>query len=457
MEYFYLILFAAFLLIKVKKDYVFILAFLPFIITNINSLLKHDSFGVGSLNFADYIFPVTVFIYVNYKFKSNLFFYYKNSLTYKLLIFYILYQFFLIFYSLYINKEDDMWILKIGRYQFYGLFILLTFLFIEKNPVDIFSKFLFFLNNIVIFFTILFLIDSLLGFSIFVLYDSHKMITDAGIELKRNFYAYPIFSGYFYIYNLQKLIQSKTKKQAFRYSIFLLILLLAVVAIMTRGVVIAVLLTTIILIWLNNWDFRKRLILIIIVSLIISVGIFGVLNYFPEYVTLIDRFFEVKHNGLSGTANFQVREYWLSKAISNVNSFNPYFGFGYIRPDQDIYKFMSFSAGNPDNAFANIIGMQGYFGLFIFCALVSSWLVTNIKLQKLNKEGISKVNFVYIIWMLISTQNSNSFSYFQNFGFFLAYDLIAYQFFRKINLGLIIKNQISDCLSQEEIPLSKKT
>jgi hypothetical protein len=53
-------------------------------------------------------------------------------------------------------------------------------------------------------------------------------------------------------------------------------------------------------------------------------------------------------------------------------------------------------------------------------------------------ENLSKINFVFIVWSLISTQNSSTFSFIQSFGFFMAYDIVTYQFFRKKKLGLII-------------------
>ena len=440
MEYFYLILFVFLAFIKIRRNIVYILPFLALIITNLNALLNNDSFGLGSLNFSDYIFPITFFVFILYKVNNYSFKYFKDSITYKFFLIYIYYQVFLIFYSLSINKEDVIWIFKIGRYQFYGLFVMLTFIFIEKNPVLIFEKMIGFTNKVIIFFTVLFLIDSLAGISIFVLADYHKMISDNGIEMKRNFYAYPIFSGYFYIYNMQKLIDSKSKKHALINLGNVIIILLAIIAIMTRGFVIGVFVCTLALLFLNRLDFKKRLLLILFVSLFVVIGVYGVLNYIPEYTELIERLFEIKNKGLSGTANFQVREQWLKKAIENVNSFNIFFGFGYTRPDPNIFKFMSFSAGNPDNAFANIIGMQGFIGFFIFCSLVISWLITNWKLRRLKTENISKINFVYIIWLIISTQNSNTFSFIQSFGFFLAYDIVTYNFFVKLNQGLIILN-----------------
>ena len=149
----------------------------------------------------------------------------------------------------------------------------------------------------------------------------------------------------------------------------------------------------------------------------------------------MERMSEITNSGISNTSNFEVRNYHLLESINNVINFNPYFGFGFSKPALLGYTFQGFHAGNPDNAFTNIIGMQGFVGLLLFLFLIVSWLFVNIKFRKTHKSKYSKIHFILILWFIMSAFNGSTFSYLYTFGLYFAYDVIIYYNtrFKRIN------------------------
>jgi prolipoprotein diacylglyceryltransferase len=67
-------------------------------------------------------------------------------------------------------------------------------------------------------------------------------------------------------------------------------------------------------------------------------------------------------------------------------------------------------------------------GLAIFTGIIVSWILVNLKLQSLKQEVLSKVNFVFIIFMIVSFLNGASMSYMHAYGLIMVYDLMAFSY-----------------------------
>lgn len=427
----YLTIFLVYFYRKIRKDLLYCIPFLILLITNLNALLPVEYLGIGSINFADYFFVVFSVLYVSYYTKYRGKEYYKSNFVYRFLIIYIIYYLFLVIYSTIISNFDLITVIKISRYYFYGLITILVLKIMQDKPLIRFNVLFKFINIMTLMFSVLFILDSAFNLPVFVLPEGYILFTETGEEVKRNFYAFPFFTIYCILYNLNLLIVSKNKRERLFHFICLIIFYGSIIVIMTRGLLVASLICSSIMLLYGRLNAKRLVIAILVILSSLLIVESKVLNSVTTFRVLNERMNEVKEEGVKGTANFHIRMYWFNKAIDNVLSYNPLFGFGFTIPSKLGYDFMGLQAGNPDNAFANIIGVQGFFGLILFILLVLSWIILNLKLQRLKRENLSKVNFVFILWSFIGTLNSNTFSFIQSFGIFLAYDILVYSYFTR--------------------------
>ncbi len=406
------------------RDRIYLIPFIFSFYTNVFGLLDPEiiQLPVG-LDFRDIGLILTLLLIIKYRRKISI---YKNKAPFIITIVYLIYLTFLFFYSYVIDESNFIESIKIGRTWMYGFFIVLVFQLISwKNPFENYKKLINFLYPLTITLTVLYIIQNQFNIDIFGAKD-YEVISLNGIEARRNFYAYPFFSAFCIIYSLNSFLESKEKRQKVIHLSAYLILMLGTIYVLTRGLVIISISVSFLLLFYRRFDFKKTITLFVII--IVGYFIFdsGVLERINSFNVLLERMKEISDSGIRNTNNFQVRNIHFLNSVKNVLDFNPIFGFGYTLPAKLGYNFMLFHAGNPDNAFANIIGIQGFFGLFLFVLMVSTWLIINIKLQRQFSDPFTKIHFFVFLWLLMTAFNGNSFSYINNFALFFAYDIVSY-------------------------------
>lgn len=411
-------------ILLIRRDRIYLIPFIFSFSTNVFGLLDSETISLPfGLDYRDIgLISILVLIVIYRRALAR----YKRTVPYIIAVFYLVYLAFLFAYSYYIDDVNFIESIKIGRQWLYGLlFILALQLISRKNCFENYRILINFLYTLTVLLTILYIIQNQFNIDIFGAQD-YEVILHKGTEARRNFYAYPFFSAFCTIYSLNSLIEATSHSKRFVHFMAYLILMLGTIYVLTRGLIITSITLSTLLILYRRFNINNTLIVFLILFSAIIFFNSGFLARIHSYEVLLDRMTEVTNSGISETDNFKVRSYHFFNAVNNVVTFNPLFGFGYTLPAEFGYSFMLYHAGNPDNAFANIIGVQGFFGLLLFLLLLMSWLFVNIKLQIRFSDPFTKIHFFVFLWLIMTAFNSNTISFLDNFCLFFAYDLIIY-------------------------------
>jgi hypothetical protein len=312
-----------------------------------------------------------------------------------------------------------------GRPFFYGLVVFLIAMEAERNnPIVSIVKIINCLKYFTLLFGVLYVAYNIGGFDIYPKEEYESFEVSGLGAVKRNFSGFPTFTFYFLIFFLDKILRDKKRSLLDIFGVFLMMACVALTltrgAILTMGVVISI---TLIYRIPTASSIRRS----------IALGSIFVLSLplLAEYgrghlEVLALRFGEfVDGGGVTQSGNFLARSREFSSILANVLDFNPVFGFGFTNVAELGYRSNLIHGGSADNGFSNLIGVTGFMGLAIFTGIIVSWILVNLKLQSLKQEVLSKVNFVFIIFMIVSFLNGASMSYMHAYGLFMVYDLMA--------------------------------
>lgn len=422
----------------IKKNRVYVIPFILIIYSNINGLLDWEDFAFrGVIKFQDYGLVLSFILIVMgwVSTRATIIGYERNvrrSKLYQLILFYWGYYLFEFIYSI-ILQGDAEWPIKMGRVFFYGLVIFVIYKRIRLNPIAKFEK----IVNSLMMFTLLFGI-LYVGYNLFDMdfypKEASEDFAKVGLdEVKRNISGMPVFAGYFIILFTHNLMAGKGSKLVNLCG--LLLLVFCQVLTLTRGIVIltgAIILLTILYRKVSIANFGR----LAAVSALAIVSLPFLLKFAPGHIeALILRFSEFSGSGgAMQSGNFVVRAAEFKRIVANVIDFNPFFGFGFTNISLLGLGYHSsiLHGGSADNGFSNLIGTTGFVGLGIFMSIIVLWIRVNIKLQMLGKEPYAKVNFLFIIFMLVSFMDGASMSYMHNYALFIAYDLLAYAYLTRV-------------------------
>lgn len=419
----------------IKRDRVYLVPMILIIFSNVNGLLGWEDFALkGLIKFQDYGLLLTLLILFFDRFTLNRKTpqYGKEAIRsplYLIVQFYWMYYLALFLFSIAIQGGIE-WPVKMGRMFFYGWIFFLIYLKLLPDPVANFNKIINCLMIATIVFGLFYVAYNVLGWEVYPK-GEHEVFSLAGLDdVKRNFSGFPTFAYYFIFLFTHRLMTDTGSKIINLFG--LLLLMLCVLLMLTRGTMI---LTAVMMLFTI---FYRKLsavalsrILMLVIALFIAVPL---IMFFAEghYQAMLLRFSEFSSTGLSHSGNFLVRASEFSRIIKNVMDFDPFFGFGFTYVAAFGYTSSLIHGGSADNGFANLIGTTGFVGLFIFIALMFLWAKVNLKLQALQAEPYSKVNFVFMIFMMGSFLNGSSMSYMHAYALFLAYDLLAYAYLKKM-------------------------
>ena len=427
-KYLILILFLFISIALIRRDRIYVIPIILVIYSNINGLLDWEDFAFkGLIKFQDYGLIITfVAIFLSSISKSNnlsVFVGYKKNILFRVLLVYWLYYAFLFVYSILIQGDVE-WPVKMGRTFFYGMIIFLIANEAERsNPIESIEKMINALKYFTLLFGCFYVAYNIGGFDVYPK-DEYESFVVAGIgEIKRNFTGFPTFTFYFLIFFLDKLLKDENRGLQ---DIFGVLLMMACIALtLTRGAIltmIAVVLITLMYRVPTASAIRRSIgfaaIFISVLPFLIEFG-----RGHLEVLTL--RFGEFVDGGITQSGNLLARASEFSTILVNVLDFNPAFGFGFTNVAEFGYQSNLIHGGSADNGFSNLIGVTGFVGLVIFGVIIISWILVNLKLQSLRQEALSKVNFIFIGYMIASFLNGASMSYMHSYGLFMVYDLMA--------------------------------
>nr|WP_315464253.1 O-antigen ligase family protein [uncultured Rhodoferax sp.] len=433
LKYLVVAMFVAVFFLLIRRDRAYFVPMILIIYSNINGLLDWEDFALkGVVKFQDYglILTILVLFFGLLRHKNSsiqALAIPKGEFLYRLIVGYWLYYFILFLYSILIQGDVE-WPIKMSRTFFYGLAIYLVIDVLRISPVEFFGKIVNSLKYFTLFFGILYISYNIGGLDVYPKGEHETfLVADIG-EVKRNFSGFPTFTFYFLIFFIHQLLTASNG----RVLSFLGALLMAacIVLTLTRGAILAMVVISLITIFYripNAMSLRRSAIFglaaLLLVPLLLQYG-----QGHLEVLTLrFGEFFDAGSATESG--NFLVRATEFSTIVSNVFDFNPLFGFGFTNVAELGYQSSLIHGGSADNGFSNIIGVTGFLGLLIFCVMMTSWIVVNIRLQSLRCESYSKVNFIFILYIFISFFNGSSMSYMHTYGLFMAYDLVAFAYF----------------------------
>ncbi len=420
----------------IKKNRVYVIPFILIIYTNINGLLDWEDFAFhGVIKFQDYGLAITLILLFFSIPKSG-----KSGLRrvegkatywlYSLIMAYWIYYVFEFIYSIVLQGNIE-WPLKLGRAFFYGIVFFLIYKRLRPDPIVLYEKIVKVLMAGTLIFGMMYITYNLLGVDFYPKEAYETFSVDGMRDVTRNFAGFPAFTFYFLILFVHRLMQEKNS--ALRNCLGAMLMAACVVLTLTRGAVvtmIAVIILTIAFRRLTVASIRKTLLIFVGSLLTLS----ALMTFAQGYVDVLTaRFGEFGNvNGAINSGNFLVRSVEFFKIVENVLNFNPLFGFGFTNVSELGLGYQSkiLTAGSADNGFSNLIGVTGFFGLGIFLLVMFAWLVVNVKLQLLAKERFSKVNFIFIIYMIASMFDGSTPSYMHYYALFLAYDLAAYGYLR---------------------------
>jgi hypothetical protein len=429
----------------IKKDRVYLIPMLLIVFSNINGLLDWEDFALkGVIKFPDYGLVLTILILFFDRFTINrdtpeYSLAVKHSSLYKMIQVYWFYYLVLFLFSVVIQGGLE-WPIKMGRVFFYGWIFFLVYQQLLRDPIGKFTKIINCLMIATLVFAGLYIAYNLFGWSIYPKGDQEIFSLVHLGDIKRNFSGFPTFTYYFILLFTHRLINDENGK--FWNLGGLLILLLCVLLMLTRGAaVLIVLLMLFMILYRRQTAVGMTRISILVVALLIAVPLIMI---FAEghYQAMSNRFNEFSTTGVGGSSNVLVRTREFSKIIKNLVDFNPVMGFGFTNVWMLGFRSNVYHGGSADNGFSNLLGTTGFLGLLIFMLLIFFWLRTNLKLQALRAEPFSKVNFVFIIFMMGSLMNGAGMSYMHTFALFMAYDLLAYAYLKND------KNLASSALNQ---------
>ncbi|MDT7519676.1 O-antigen ligase family protein [Rhodoferax sp. TBRC 17660] len=411
------------------------------IYSNINGLLGWEDFALkGFIKFQDYglILALTLISFSVFRKEETLEPDYLKITKSRALLFAVnLHWFFYIglFIFSILAMNNLTWPIKMGRTFFYGIIFYLIYKELKPNPIENFEKIITALQYFTIFFGICYISYNLLGLDIYPkgAYEEFEVASTAA-PVARNFSGFPTFAYYFIFLFTQRLLTGSGKW--FVNITGLSILLFCVPLMLTRGtlILVAVMLLALVVYRIPS---SKTFVRLIVLTILIGVGLL-IAPYVAEghYQALMNRLQEFGTNGISGAKNLSVRSREFEQIVSNVIDFSPFIGFGFTVPAAFGFVTTQIHGGSADNGFSNLIGVSGFVGLAIFMSVIASWMILNIKLQALKAEQYSKVNFIFIFFMLGTFMNGSYMSYMHQFALFLAYDLFAFAYFKNKQVAL---------------------
>jgi hypothetical protein len=402
--------------------------------SNINGLLDWEDFALkGLIKFQDYGLLLTLVILFFDRFTLNKIMpeYGKEATKSSLYLMVQVYWFYylaLLLFSIVVMRGVE-WPIKMGRMFFYGWIFFLIYSKLLPDPLVNFKKIVNCLMIATLAFGMLYAAYNLLGWEIYPK-GEHEVFSSAQLgEIKRNFSGFPTFAYYFIFLFTHRLMTGTGSKL---FNLFgLLLLMLCVLLMLTRGTMIL----TVVLVLFTIFYRQLSLVALARVSMLVIALFIAVplVMFFAEghFQTMVLRFSEFSSTGISHSSNALVRANEFSRIVKNVIDFNPLMGFGFIPVAALGYTSSLISGGSADNGFSNLIGTTGFIGLFIFLLLMFFWARVNIRLQALKAEPYSKVNFVFMIFMLGTFMDGSSMSLMHAYALFLAYDLLAYVYLKR--------------------------
>ncbi|MFZ2333282.1 MAG: O-antigen ligase family protein [Sideroxyarcus sp.] len=401
--------------------------------SNVNGLLGWEDFAMqGFIKFQDYgllatftLLFLSVFSFrkrgVDYESKV------RETPLYTAVNIYWAYYASLFVFSVF-AMMSLIWPIKMGRTFFYGTIFYLIYRELLPNPIINFEKIISCLMYATIVFGLCYIAYNTLGLEIYPkgAYESFDL-GGTSDDVKRNFSGFPMFAYYFIFLFTNRLIQGTGNK--FINSAGLAILMLCVLLMLTRGTLILTILMVIFLVMYRkptSKNMKRFGALFVLMAVVITL-----IPYVAEghYLAMVRRFEEFSGAGLTGASNFNVRAREFSQILKNIMDFDPFFGFGFTVASVFGYTSFQLHGGSADNGYSNLLGVTGFVGLGVFIFVITTWLIVNIKLQLMKVEEYSKVNFVFIIFILGSFMNGASMSYMHAYVLFLTYDLLAYAYF----------------------------
>jgi hypothetical protein len=321
-----------------------------------------------------------------------------------------------------------IWPIKMGRVFFYGIIFFFIYKELLPDPIENFKKVIQCLMYATIVFGICYIAYNTLGLELYPkgAYESFE-VGGTAEDVKRNFSGFPMFAYYFIFLFTNRLIVGTGNKLV--NAIGLSVLMLCVLLMLTRGTLI---LTVLMVMFLTLYRIPTAAAAKRLLALFVLMGIvIALIPYVAEghYLAMMRRFEEFSNGGITGARNFDVRSREFSQILNNIIDFNPLFGFGFTLAGVFGYSSYQLHGGSADNGYSNLLGVTGFVGLGIFLSVIATWLIVNIKLQVMKVEEYSKVNFVFIIFILGSFMNGANLSYMHAYVVFMTYDLLAYAYF----------------------------
>jgi hypothetical protein len=402
--------------------------------SNINGLLDWEDFALkGYVKFPDYgLLIILILLFLDsFTYNKKVPDYGKMATRDALYIMvqaYWVYYLSVLLFSVAIQGLE--WPIKMGRYFFYGWIFFLIFKQLLPNPIVNFEKIVNCLMVATLIFGLFYAAYNLLGWNIYPKGEQEVFnLVHVDYTVKRNFSGFPTFTCYFIFLFTHRLMVGHGSKLLNLFG--LLLLLLCVLLMLTRGMLILVVLMLLFTIFYRKLT-RTTFVRInfTIVALIAAIPIIIYLSP-GHYEAVVLRFSEFGGSGgMAQSHNAVVRSKEFFNILKNVMDFNPFLGLGFTNAHGLGYSSSLIHGGSADNGFSNLIGTTGFIGLFVFLGVMFFWVKVNLKLQALNAEPYSKVNFIFIIYMLGSFMNGSSMSYAHQYSLFLAYDLLAYAYIK---------------------------
>lgn len=433
LKYLVLATFVGIFFLLIRRDRIYAIPMIFITYSNVNGLLGWEDFAMqGFIKFQDYglLMTFTLLFLGTFSLKKTRPAYeatVQRTPLYTAVNIYWIYYVCLFVFSI-LAMRSVVWPIKMGRTFFYGSIFFLIYRELLPDPIANFKKIINCLMYATIVFGLCYIAYNTLHVGIYPTeaYESFDL-GGAASDVTRNFSGFPTFAYYFIFVFTNRLIQGTGNKLI--NAAGLGILMLCVLLMLTRGTLILTILMTTFLV-LYRWPTLrnlKRLVALVVLMAVVIV----LIPYVAEghYLAMVRRFEEFSGGGLSGAKNFDVRTREFAQIFKNIMDFDPLFGFGFTLAGAFGYSSFQLHGGSADNGYSNLLGVTGFVGLGVFLSVIACWLIVNIKLQAMKIEEYSKVNFVFIIFMLGSFMNGANLSYMHAYILFLTYDLLAYSYF----------------------------
>jgi hypothetical protein len=438
--YKYLVLgpFLATFLFLIRKDRIYTIPFVLIIYSNINGLLDWEDFAIhGIVKFQDYGLLITSFLLATPLAARRPVYDcipdrgYRRTKLFALLVIFWGYYFVEFAISVLI-QSDFIWPLKLARVFFYGLIVFVALRQLERDPVRKFRLLINCLMAATLLFGVLYVIYNVFGVELYPK-QSIEDFTSVGLgDVKRNFSGLPTFAAYFIILFTHNLVERKGNALLNVFGLALLVV--CEILSLTRGFVILTGAIIVITLFYRKLSLRRVRRVFFIFGLAAAL-FFVVLPLIPDQIDAIRlRFGEfAASGGATQSHNFIVRAEEFSRIISNVLSFNPFLGFGFVNVGELHAGYYSsvLHGGSADNGVSNLIGTTGFIGVLLFALVLAVWLRVNLSVQMRSADPYAKINFIFIIFLIGSLVNGAGMSYMHAYAVFLAYDLIAFARLRK--------------------------